>query len=327
MRLDTALALLRQAGQAEPAGTPGSPAYLQMLIDQLVDLSSRDALTGLANRRTFELALAREVDRVARSGEPALLLMVDIDHFKRVNDSHGHAAGDLVIRAVAQALTDSVRPMDLAARIGGEEFAVLLPNCPAAFGPQVAARVRQRVARTEVALPPEGLRLSVTVSVGGAFAPQWVRSTPGIWLQRADQQLYRAKDEGRDRVCLEHAAVFDLSWGTLDEALSSLNQAARAPAKPGLVLALARLPRPRVATDVHVHAVLGAQQLSLFMLSQRGQQLRQLPLGSAALASEIAALLDGIQQRGEVRAASQALYRRLALPIDQFAQAQGARRS
>ncbi len=171
-----------------------------MLIDQLVDLSSRDALTGLANRRTFELALAREVDRVARSGEPALLLMVDIDHFKRVNDSHGHAAGDRVIRAVAQALTDSVRPMDLAARIGGEEFAVLLPNCPAAFGPQVAARVRQRVARTEVALSPEGLRLSVTVSVGGAFAPQWVRSTPGIWMQRADHQLYRAKDEGRDRV-------------------------------------------------------------------------------------------------------------------------------
>jgi len=211
LRLETALALLRQAGQAEPAGPPGSPAYLQMLIDQLVDLSSRDALTGLANRRTFELALAREVDRVARSGEPALLLMVDIDHFKRVNDSHGHAAGDLVIRAVAQALTDSVRPMDLAARIGGEEFAVLLPNCPAAFGPQVAARVRQRVARTEVALPPEGLRLSVTVSVGGAFAPQWVRSTPGIWLQRADQQLYRAKGEGRDRVCLEHAAVFDVS--------------------------------------------------------------------------------------------------------------------
>jgi diguanylate cyclase len=211
LRLGTALALLRQAGQDEPAGPVGSPIYLQMLIDQLVDLSSRDALTGLANRRTFELALAREIDRVARSGEPALLLMVDIDHFKRVNDGHGHAAGDLVIRAVAQALTDSVRPMDLAARIGGEEFAVLLPNCPAAFGPQVAARLRQRVAQTEVALPPEGLRLSVTVSVGGAFAPQWVRSTPSIWLKRADQQLYRAKDEGRDRVCLEHAVVHEVS--------------------------------------------------------------------------------------------------------------------
>ena len=211
LRLDTALALLRQAGQAEPLAEPGSAAYLQALIDQLVDLSSRDALTGLANRRTFELALAREVDRVARSGESALLLMVDIDHFKQVNDRHGHAAGDLVIRAVAQALTDSVRPMDLVARIGGEEFAVLLPNCPAAFGPQVAARVRRSVARTAVALAPDRPAVAVTVSVGGAFAPQWVRSTPGIWLQRADQQLYRAKAEGRDRVCLEHSAAPNVS--------------------------------------------------------------------------------------------------------------------
>jgi len=210
LRLDSALALLRQSGQEEPSAPVGSTPYLQALIDRLVDLSSRDALTGLANRRSFELALAREVDRVARSGESALLLMVDIDHFKQVNDLHGHAAGDLVIRAVAQALADSVRPMDLVARIGGEEFAVLLPNCPAAFGPQVAERVRRQVAGRRV-VRPQAPALGVTISVGGAFAPQWVRSTPGIWLQRADLQLYRAKSEGRDRVCLEPSARQDVS--------------------------------------------------------------------------------------------------------------------
>lgn len=230
LRLETALALLRQAGQAEPAHPPDSPHYLQALIDGLVDLSSRDALTGLANRRNFEIALAREVDRVARSGESALLLMVDIDHFKRVNDTHGHGVGDQVIRAVAQALTDSVRPMDLVARIGGEEYAVLLPNCPQTFGPQVAARVRRRVASTALKLDDRST-LSVTVSVGGAFAPQWVRSTPGIWLQRADLQLYRAKAEGRDRVCLEQIAASQVSLQERDMLLAAPPSRARRPAR------------------------------------------------------------------------------------------------
>ena len=210
LRLDVALALLRQAGQSELAATPSSVAGLQAVIDALVDLSSRDALTGLANRRNFELALAREVDRVARSGESALLLMVDIDHFKRVNDTHGHAAGDQVIQAVARALSETVRPMDLVARIGGEEFAVVLPNCPAAFGPQVADRVRQRVASSPVAIATGGT-VAVTISIGGAFAPQWVRSSSSMWMERADRQLYRAKGEGRDRVCLEPTAMPQVS--------------------------------------------------------------------------------------------------------------------
>ncbi len=207
LRVEQALQLLAHAGVAAPRGDPASTGWQQALIDALVELSSRDALTGLANRRAFELALEREVDRVARSGEPALLLALDIDHFKNVNDRHGHAAGDQVIRAVAAALTDSVRPMDLVARVGGEEFAIILPNCASTFGQTVAERVRRRVERMPILVSASGLEVAVTVSIGGGFAPQWVRSTPALWKERADQQLYLAKQQGRNLVRLEPSAM------------------------------------------------------------------------------------------------------------------------
>jgi diguanylate cyclase len=207
LQFEQALQLLAQSGQSLPPGEPGSTAWQQALIDALVEMSSRDVLTGLANRRAFEVALGREVDRVARSGEPALLLALDIDHFKRVNDTYGHVAGDQVIRAVAHALVECVRPMDLVARVGGEEFAIILPNCASSFGLTVAERVRHRVERMPVTLSPSGQQVSVSVSVGGAFAPQWVRSTPTLWQERADQQLYQAKAQGRNLVRLEPTAL------------------------------------------------------------------------------------------------------------------------
>ncbi len=185
-------------------------AWLQALVDALCEISSRDPLTGLSNRRQFELALASEIDRVARAGEPALVLMIDIDHFKKVNDTHGHPAGDLVLKAVGQALQDCIRPMDTLARFGGEEFAMILPNCPPSFGQAVAERVRLKVEARKTDIAP-GQQVGVTVSIGGAFAPQWVRSSAPLWVERADQQLYRAKAAGRNCACLEHPTVANVS--------------------------------------------------------------------------------------------------------------------
>ena len=207
LSLHGALQLLQQSGQVLPERKGASDvAWLQAVIDGLCDLSSRDPLTGLANRRQFELTIASEVDRVARAGEPALVLMVDIDHFKRVNDAYGHPAGDLVLKAVAATLFDCIRPMDTVARFGGEEFAMILPNCGPSFGQAVAERIRAQVGAGRIVLPG-GERVSVTVSIGGAFAPQWVRSSALLWVERADQQLYLAKSQGRNRACLELPTV------------------------------------------------------------------------------------------------------------------------
>lgn len=194
---------MAQAGGSEAALHREVPSrYLQGLIDGLCELSLKDPLTGLANRRHFRAVLEREIDRVTRSGEAALLLMLDIDHFKKVNDTHGHLAGDVVLQSVARTLSACVRPMDTLARYGGEEFAVVLPACQAAFGRVVAERIRRAVANTPIRISP-GVELNVTVSVGGAFAMQWIRSTTLLWTDRADHQLYQAKSAGRNRVSIE----------------------------------------------------------------------------------------------------------------------------
>ena len=203
LRLDDARALLsRDLQTALPPLQESAQDYLQGVIDGLCELSLKDPLTGLANRRHFRTVLDRAIDVVARSGEPALLLMIDIDHFKKVNDTYGHLAGDSVLQAVAHCLAHCVRPMDTVARYGGEEFAVVLPNCHTSFGATIAERIRQTVEALAISIGP-GSSLKVTVSIGGAYAPEWVRSTAALWTERADVQLYRAKAEGRNRVFLD----------------------------------------------------------------------------------------------------------------------------
>jgi two-component system cell cycle response regulator len=203
LRLDDARALLdRDMTAALPPAGEQATEYLQSVIDGLCELSLKDPLTGLSNRRHFRTVQERTIDGVARSGEPALLLMLDIDHFKKVNDTYGHPAGDKVLQSVANCLSKCVRPMDTLARYGGEEFAVILPNCHTSFGSTVAERIRQTVEALEIS-PAPGILLKVTVSIGGAYAPEWVRSTTSLWTERADVQLYRAKAEGRNRVFLD----------------------------------------------------------------------------------------------------------------------------
>jgi diguanylate cyclase (GGDEF)-like protein len=202
LRLDQARMLLSQSGQTILLSELDGVEMVQSIVDGLCDLSQRDALTGLANRRYFNSVLEREVDRVARSGDPTLLLMLDIDHFKTINDTYGHAAGDQVLKVVAGVLTQCVRPMDTVARYGGEEFAVVLPSCHRSFGQLVAERIRSAIEELPIHVSP-GVDIRLTISIGGAFAPEWIRSSAALWVERADLQLYTAKTQGRNRTNLE----------------------------------------------------------------------------------------------------------------------------
>ena len=203
LRLGDARALLeRDFDSAPPPGDQSATEQLQSIIDGLCELSLKDPLTGLANRRNFRGVQERALDVVARSGEPALLLMLDVDYFKKVNDTHGHQMGDKVLQTIAHCLAQCVRPMDTVARYGGEEFSIILPNCQPSFGQAVAGRIRLTVEALTIEISPS-TTLKVTISIGGAYAPEWVRSTTALWTERADAQLYRSKAEGRNRVSLD----------------------------------------------------------------------------------------------------------------------------
>ena len=211
LRLDDARALLEHAGQdsrQEPGELP--LLYLQRMIDGLCELSLKDPLTGLGNRRHFRAVLERSIEMVARSGESVLLLLLDIDRFKHINDTHGHLAGDQVLQAVATCLAGCVRPMDTVARYGGEEFAMILPSCRPAYGRAVAERIRHAIESLTIAAAPQAT-IQVTISTGGAYAPEWVRSTADLWIERADTQLYRAKTDGRNQVYLDQPQEISVS--------------------------------------------------------------------------------------------------------------------
>ena len=162
---------------------------------ELRALSATDALTGLPHHTAWQRAVEREFARARRYNQPAAVLMLDLDHFKAINDVHGHATGDAVLRAVGEILSQLLRAQDVAGRYGGEEFGLLLPGTTQAGAEAIAERIRARL-DSRVMIPEHGLR--VTTSIGcAALEPRDASAT--AWIARADRALYRAKAAGRNR--------------------------------------------------------------------------------------------------------------------------------
>ena len=179
-------------------------AQLETMLDRMSTLAMTDALTGLCNRRRFTDAMARESGVSHRHGKPLSCVMLDLDHFKATNDQHGHAAGDAVLIALAEIVRMNLRRVDVAARFGGEEFALLLPDTPKAGARVVAERIAGALRAHEMALPTGLLRSSA--SFGIADNGDVDSDDPEALLRAADTALYEAKRCGRDRIALFDAA-------------------------------------------------------------------------------------------------------------------------
>jgi two-component system cell cycle response regulator len=171
---------------------------LRSVLDRNMSMAFTDGLTGIYNRRYMAAHLERKLMEIAASGKPVSVMLFDIDHFKGVNDRYGHAAGDTVLRCVAERAAAKVRNFDLVARYGGEEFAVIMPDTPEELAWMVAERLRIAIQSDPVAAAP-GVALAVTISAGVASTADPSESGESI-LERADAALYAAKGGGRNRV-------------------------------------------------------------------------------------------------------------------------------
>jgi len=172
-------------------------AQAETLQHELERLAQTDSLTGLANRRHFMLQAEKELSRTVRYGGQLAVLMVDIDLFKKTNDTYGHSAGDLVLQTLSGIFGHELREVDIVGRLGGEEFAIVLPQTDGASAVEVAERLRQSVADTAT-IRPQGLPIHFTVSIG--VAVQQGSTNIEILLSQADSALYEAKRTGRNRV-------------------------------------------------------------------------------------------------------------------------------
>lgn len=207
------LALEAGAADALPSGISGREAALRLRRqvetkrrleelrrdrDALSRQALTDTLTGLGNRRYFQQRLASEAARTSRSGEPFALMMIDMDHFKKVNDTFGHPVGDRVLQAVAGVLRHGVRRSDVACRLGGEEFVLLLPGTTAASAGFLAEKLRRRISDACRGILPSNWPVTVSIGVSWTARGGAVDAERLVW--EADRALYSAKGEGRDRI-------------------------------------------------------------------------------------------------------------------------------
>ncbi len=204
LNLNRAIRILRNAGKSDPR-QPGDNADVQVqsIIDALCDLSVHDGLTGLVNATFFHAVLTREIERSLRTGRACGLMAIDIDHFKKINDTYGHSTGDSVLQSVAEYLRHSMRSMDTAARIGGEEFAVILPECSPEDAIHAAMRIQSVLNPLILTVNEKTLRL--TASAGLVWTNPNVPVSSAALLSDADHEMYRAKRAGRSCLCYTYA--------------------------------------------------------------------------------------------------------------------------
>ncbi|WP_045860242.1 GGDEF domain-containing protein [Teredinibacter purpureus] len=176
---------------------------LRATVTRLEQEAHTDSLTGLYNNRHFQQVLRQEIERTQRTGQPTTLILVDLDHFKKINDTWGHVAGDKVLQKIASIFTESLRKLDIPCRYGGEEFAILLPSTPILVAVQVAERLRFKI-QDSTFMHGEQI-IPVTASMGLDSFTEKHPPSPLDFVERVDHWLYHAKNSGRN--CIRHGTI------------------------------------------------------------------------------------------------------------------------
>lgn len=199
----------------------GELAKLQQQVDELTELVSHDPLTGLYNFRHFSELLPRVLERAKRSSHPSCVIMVDLDHFKNINDTWGHEVGNIALKQAAAILLKQVRMIDIACRYGGEEFVIILPDTALRQAVHVAERIRLAIAETPVVFS-EG-EFNFTASMGVDVYSSQAPLSAEQFMESVDKLLYQAKAEGRNRICHRDFAEVESATSVSQEEKDALS--------------------------------------------------------------------------------------------------------